>query len=159
MRQRIPRRSVIRGDVNVAASLDARLDLAPEAGPPGGAVLRKTGRRRVVRPILFVCSDGRRRPLEIKADRSDVRRIRKGLRRPGGSSQGRVRTPALQGRQPVWKSTSASGARQFFTKSCLGDGVAALVPSGGEEPASPRHRACVASVAWRLTRRFSTNAP
>ena len=34
---------------------------------------------------------------------------------------------------PVWKSTSASGA-------C------------GEEPASPRHRAGVASMAWRTTR-------
>ena len=26
-------------------------------------------------------------------------------------------------------------------------------------PASPRHRAGVASMAWRTTRRFSTNAP
>ena len=29
----------------------------------------------------------------------------------------------------------------------------------GEEPAPPRHRAGVASMAWRTTRRFSTNAP
>ena len=29
----------------------------------------------------------------------------------------------------------------------------------GEEPASPRHRAGVASMAWRMTRRFSTNTP
>ena len=51
MRQRIPRRGVIRGDVNVAASLAARLDLAREPRPPGGAVFRKTGRRRFfVRP-------------------------------------------------------------------------------------------------------------
>ena len=42
--------------------------------------------------------------------------------------------------------------RQFFTKSCLGDDVAALVPSSGEEPTSPRHRAGVASMAWRSTR-------
>ena len=28
-----------------------------------------------------------------------------------------------------------------------------------EEPASPRHRAGVASMAWRMTRPFSTNAP
>ena len=49
--------------------------------------------------------------------------------------------------------------RQFFTKSFLGDDVAALVPSSGEEPASPRHRAGVASMAWRTTRRFSANAP
>ena len=42
--------------------------------------------------------------------------------------------------------------RQFFTKSFLSDGVAALVPSSGEESASPRHRAGVASMAWRTTR-------
>ena len=33
-----------------------------------------------------------------------------------------------------------------------------LALSSGEDPASPRHRAGVASMAWR-TRRFSTNAP
>ena len=43
--------------------------------------------------------------------------------------------------------------RQFFTKSFLGDGAAVLARSSGEEPASPRHRAGVASMAWR------TNAP
>ena len=42
--------------------------------------------------------------------------------------------------------------RQFFTKSFLGDDAAVLAPSNGEEPASPRHRAGVASMAWRTTR-------
>ena len=44
---------------------------------------------------------------------------------------------------------------------CVGcnDDAAVLAPSSGEEPASPRHRAGVASMAWRMTRRFSTNAP
>ena len=51
--------------------------------------------------------------------------------------------------EPVWESTSASGASK----------AAVLAPSSGEEPASPRHRAGVASMAWRRTRRFSTNAP
>ena len=37
--------------------------------------------------------------------------------------------------------------RQFFTKSFLGDDAAVLVPSSGEEPAPPRHRAGVASMA------------
>ena len=41
----------------------------------------------------------------------------------------------------------------------LGDDVAALAPLSGEEPASLRHRAGVASMAWRSTRRFSTNVP
>jgi len=49
--------------------------------------------------------------------------------------------------------------RQFFTKSFLGDDVAALARSSDEEPASPRHRAGVVSMAWRLTRRICTNAP
>ena len=40
----------------------------------------------------------------------------------------------------------------------LGDDTAVLAPSSGEEAASPRHRAGVASMAWRTTRRFSTNA-
>ena len=54
---------------------------------------------------------------------------------------------------PVWKSTSVSGApRQFNTKSFLGDDAAVLARSSGEEPASPRHRAGVASMAWRTTR-------
>ena len=42
---------------------------------------------------------------------------------------------------PVWKSTSASGA--------IGDDAAVLARSSGEEPVSPRHRAGVASMAWR----------
>ena len=54
--------------------------------------------------------------------------------------------------QPVWKSTSVSGARQFFTKSFLGNDAAVLASSSGEEPASSRHRAGVASMAWRTTR-------
>ena len=49
--------------------------------------------------------------------------------------------------------------RQFFTKSFLGDDAAVLAPSSGEEPAPSRYRAGVASMAWRSTRRFSTNAP
>ena len=49
--------------------------------------------------------------------------------------------------------------RRFFTKSFLGDDAAVLARSSGEEAASPRHRAGVASMAWRATRRSSTNAP
>ena len=45
----------------------------------------------------------------------------------------------------VWKSTSVSGA-------LLGDDAAILARSSGEEPASPRHRAGAASMAWRTTR-------
>ena len=42
----------------------------------------------------------------------------------------------------VWKSTS----------------VSVMIPSSGEEPTPPRHRAGVASMAWRSTRLFRTNA-
>ena len=38
--------------------------------------------------------------------------------------------------------------RQFLTKSFLGDGAAVLAPSNDEEPATPRHRAGVASMAF-----------
>ena len=42
--------------------------------------------------------------------------------------------------QPVWKSTSVSGARSFFTKSFLGDDAAVLAKSSGEESTPPRQR-------------------
>jgi len=42
--------------------------------------------------------------------------------------------------------------RQFFTKSFLGDDAAVLARSSGEERAPARHRAGVASMAWRTTR-------
>jgi len=48
---------------------------------------------------------------------------------------------------------------RFFTKSFLGDGVAVLALSRAEEPAPPRYRAGVASMARRTTRRFSTKTP
>ena len=41
---------------------------------------------------------------------------------------------------------------------CVG-GAAVLARASGEERAPPRYRAGVASMAWRTTRRFSTNAP
>ena len=40
-----------------------------------------------------------------------------------------------------------------ITKSFHGDDAAMLAPSSGDEPASSRHRASVASMAWRTTRR------
>ena len=61
----------------------------------------------------------------------------------------------LCGNQPV----SRVHPTNLHTKSFLGDDVVALAPASGEESASPRHRAGVASMAWRTTRRFSTNAP
>jgi hypothetical protein len=51
---------------------------------------------------------------------------------------------SLCGNQPVRRV-------QFFTKSFLGDDAAVLARSSGEEPALPRHRAGVASMAWRRT--------
>ena len=42
--------------------------------------------------------------------------------------------------------------RQFFTKSFLGNDASVLARSSGEEPTSPRHRAGIASMAWRTTR-------
>ena len=42
--------------------------------------------------------------------------------------------------------------RQYFTKSFCGDDAAVLAQSSSEEPASPRHRAGVASMTWRSSR-------
>ena len=42
---------------------------------------------------------------------------------------------------------------------CGNQPVRRVRPSSGEEPASLRHRAGVASMTWRTTRWFSTNAP
>ena len=42
--------------------------------------------------------------------------------------------------------------RQFFTKSFLGNEAAVMARSSCEEPAPPRHRASVASMAWRTAR-------
>ena len=39
------------------------------------------------------------------------------------------------------------------------DDAAVLARSSGDEPTPPRRRAGVASMAWRTTRRFSTNTP
>ena len=65
-------------------------------------------------------------------------------RRPNRPQNRQQRRPTRLPWTPVWKSTSASGA---------------LARSSGEEPASTRHRAGVASMAWRSTRQPSTNAP
>ena len=62
-----------------------------------------------------------------------------------GFSVGAVENKAGTNVKSVWKSTSVSGARQFFTKSFRGDDAAVLARSSGEEPASSRHRAGVAS--------------
>ena len=73
--------------------------------------------------------------------------------------QGRAGRRPTAPRQACVKINQCVGCtRQFFTKSS-GDDAAVLVPSSGEEPASPRHRAGGASMAWRTTRRFSTNVP
>ena len=63
-----------------------------------------------------------------------------------GMPYGALGGGALTGKyQAVWKSTSVSGA-------LLGDDVAVLARSSGEEPTPPRHRAGVASMASRTTR-------
>ena len=49
--------------------------------------------------------------------------------------------------------------RQFFTKSFLGENATVLAESRRERSTPPRHRAGVASMAWRSTRRCSANAP
>ena len=88
------------------------------------------------------------------------------------ASRGRTRRKVPRDRRPPRTAGQRAGSsrpveikqcvgctRQFFPKSFLGDDAAVLARSSGEEPASPRHRAGMASMAWRMTLRFSTNAP
>ena len=89
------------------------------------------------------------------------------MTRSGGA--GRAKPPAARAKPPKTKAKTNEGRWlcgnqpvrrvQFFTKSFLGDDAAVLGPLGGEEPALLRHPAGVASMAWRTTRRFSTDAP
>ena len=66
-------------------------------------------------------------------------------RPPLGYPRPPLGVPPPMGSIPVWKSTSASGARQFFTKSFLGDDAAVLARSSGEE----RHRQAIEQASRR----------
>ena len=72
-----------------------------------------------------------------------------------------LRMQLLRDHQVQYAGNQQCGINQCFgcTKSFLGNDAAVMARSSGEEPASPRHRAGVASMACRTTRRFSTNAP
>ena len=71
------------------------------------------------------------------ARRCCSRRRRAGARKRGGSTS-----------RAVWKSI----VRGALLTSFLGDDAAVLARSSGDEPASPHHRAGVASMAWRTPR-------
>ena len=98
------------------------------------------------------------------ARRSRPRRPRRRTarsRRSGGPSAILCRTPRRPrvSRARTWPAATCveinqcvGCTRQFFTKPFLGDDAAVLAPSSGGEPASPGHRAGVASMAWRTTR-------
>ena len=61
-------------------------------------------------------------------------------------------TALANGRRPVEINQCVGCTRKFFIKSFPGDDTAVLAPSDGEESTLPRHRAGVASMAWRTTR-------
>ena len=152
-----------RGGPEAAAALD-RPDLGLGRRAEGDA----SGQGRLLR-------HGRPRHQARRGDAHDEEgHGRRGARAgPGGYGHGRAAAGALAGpragrrerhlrrRVPacVEINQCVGCTRQFFTKSFLGDDAAVLARSRGEEPASPRHRAGVASMAWRTMRRFSTNAP
>ena len=81
-----------------------------------------------------------------------LKECQKVFARKAQSSGARQRMVVLVTYRAVWKSTSVSGARQFFTKSFLGDDAAVLARSSGGEFTPQRRRAGVASMAWRTTR-------
>ena len=66
-------------------------------------------------------------------------------------SPGAHRNENLCGNQPV-RRVHATILRDNSSKSFPGDDAAVLAQSSGGEPASPRHRAGVASMAWRTMR-------
>ena len=116
--------------------------------------------------LVDLCTGAARRAQAITAERARARRLAACDRAEAAAKS----AEAAAARRKKAQSARAVAAcveinqcvgctRQFNTKSFLGDDVAVLARSSGEEPASPRHRAGVASMAWRTTRRFSTNAP
>ena len=82
----------------------------------------------------------------------------------------KCRAVDLAAADPVhWESKQADQVLRIFARlapglqlcgnqPCVGC-TAPLTELSGERPAPPRLRADVASMAWRLTRRFSTKAP
>ena len=103
-----------------------------------------------------------------RARRADARRARRarvdhrhGHGQDAAAAEARLRHAAPAGRRGPHRADRVpycaeinqcvGCTRQFFT-SFLGDDAADLAQSSGEEPASPRHRAGVASMAWRTTR-------
>ena len=80
--------------------------------------------------------------LRLPENQPELASLKNGATAPGA---GQLQGANLCGNQPVCR--------------VHGDDVPALAPSSGEEPTPPRYRAGVVSMAWRTTRRFSTNAP
>ena len=124
--------------------------------------------RRTVQPLVHDVPSGRAphrargrperrdplRGLRVRRERLGegrvrAERLRRRLRGPDlpGARAGLQRVSLLCGNQEC-----AGCTRYFFTKSSLGNDAAVLARSSGEEPASPRHRAGTASMAWRTTR-------
>ena len=98
---------------------------------------------------------------DAAADVEVAKRVEAMLRHEGLNLKGSSDTQAWAAPSDFWRDSSyrlcginqcVGCTRQFFNKSFLGDGAAVLARSSGEEPASSRHRAGVASMAWRTTR-------
>ena len=82
-----------------------------------------------------------------------------GMRSALSSKSAPIKAVLLDQSAAVWKSTSTSDAPDNSLLSHLLARTRPLLsPTSGEEPASPHHRAGVASMAWRSTRRVSTSA-
>jgi hypothetical protein len=83
--------------------------------------------------------------LEIELDSVEEKPIAKG-------SQGAVHKASYQGDVVALKKMSLVLCGNQPVHRVHGDDAAVLARSSGEEPASPRHRADIASMAWRTTR-------
>ena len=98
---------------------------------------------------------------DAAADVAVAKRVEAMLKHEGLNLKGSSDTQAWAAPSDFWRDSSyrlcginqCVGAHDNASISpFLGDGAAVLARSSGEEPASSRHRAGVASMAWRTTR-------
>ena len=98
---------------------------------------------------------------DAAADVAVAKRVEAMLRHEGLNLKGSSDTQAWDAPSDFWRDSSyrlcgnqpvRRCTRRFFNNSFLGDGAAVLARSSGEEQASPRRRAGIASMAWRSTR-------
>ena len=111
--------------------------------------------------FAVIAEDGSRLCLQAENEDERLRWVSALRRATGAPLNDFASIGAFQAENPACAECASDEADWVSTcveiNQCVG--YAALALSSGEEPASPRHRAGIASMAWRTTRRFRTDAP